>query len=60
MKTLKKILGALLLIVFMLCAMIETPDMTEVWIKLIAVPCFAGGVWLLEGFEWQQKTKTQK
>lgn len=58
-KIIRKVFGALLLIMFLLCAMIETPDMTEVWLKLIAVPCFASGLWLLEAFEWQ-RNKTSK
>jgi len=60
MKAIRKIIGALLMVIFLFCAMIETPDMTEVYCKLAGVVCFASGLWLLEAFEWQKKTKTSQ
>ena len=50
----KKAFGVALVLTALVCGMIETPDMLEIWLRIIGALAFGAGLWLAEAYEWQQ------
>ena len=58
LRTMKKAFGVALVLTALVCGMIETADMLEVWLKIAGVLAFGAGLWMAEAYEWQQKAIT--
>lgn len=58
LRSLKKGLGFVLSMAGLVCGMVETPDMLEIWLRTAGVLAMGTGMWLAEAFEWQQKAIT--
>ncbi len=54
LRSLKKGLGFVLAMAGLVCGMVETPDMLEIWLRTADVLAIGTGMWLAEAFEWQQ------
>lgn len=52
--TLKKGFGFALAMAGLVCGMVETPDMLEIWLRTAGVLAIGTGMWLAEAYEWQQ------
>lgn len=59
-KTLKKGFGFALAMAGLVCGMVETPDMLEIWLRVGGVLAIGTGMWLAEAFEWQQRAITDE
>ena len=56
LRTLKKGFGFILAMAGLVCGMVETPDMLEIWLRTAGVLAMGTGMWLAEAFEWQHIT----
>ena len=54
LKTLKKGFGFTLAMAGLVCGMIETPDMLEIWLRVGGVLAIGIVMWLGEAYEWKQ------
>lgn len=58
LRSLKKGFGFILAMIGLVCGMVETPDMLEIWLRTGGVLAIGIGMWLAEAYEWQQKAIT--
>ena len=57
-RAVKKGFGFAMSMAGLVCGMVETPDMLEIWLRTGGVLVIGIGMWLAEAFEWQQRTIT--